>query len=196
MITSSRIGRCGLAAALALVTLAGSAKALPGTSPANTRPKMPPKPPIQGIPNGGRQGAWQPNHGAFGNAQGTAAGAAGQAGQAGQFGQGGQQAGNVNGFGGGGAFGAAGGGLAAFGQMGSGGGLAGGGLLGGLKGFSLGGGLLGPESHYANGVGLYGGRPMLDGAMPEFESSRSAKPSAHYGILMLHPAVLRATDGR
>ena len=192
MITSIRLVRHGIVASALLAVIAGSALANPGSNPANTRPKMPPKPPILGIPNGGRQAAFQEGHGAFGNTQGTAAGQGGQLGQSGQGGLGGGAAG---GFGGGGAFGAAGGGLAAFGQFGSGGGLAGG-LLGGLKGFSLGGGLLGPDCQYANGVGLYGGKPALGSATPEFESIRSTRSSGAYHILMLHPVVARAVDDR
>jgi hypothetical protein len=152
---------------------------------------MPRKPPIFGIPNGGRDARFQPGHGAYGNVQGTTGAAAGQAGQAGQGALGGVGAG---------AFGAQ-GGAAAFGQFGnSGGGLFGGGLFGGFgggfKGLSIGGNLLGPEVHYRNGIGLYGGTAALDGAIKESESPRAeAPPGKGYQHLLLHPVVTEALKG-
>ena len=58
------------------------------------------------------------------------------------------------------------------------------------------GGLLGPEIHYSNGVGLYGGRPALDGVMAEREAVRTQKSPPTYHILMLHPVVTKAVDAR
>jgi hypothetical protein len=198
MLTASFFRR-GLIAAILALGVDGAVLAQSGGSqlpplPSGRRPKMPPKPPILGIPNGGRDGRWQEGHGAYGNTQGSASGQA--AGQAGQFGQqGGGLGGNVNGFGTGGAFGGAGGGLAAFGQFGNGGGFAGG-LLGGIKGFSVGGGLLGPEIHYRDGVGLYGGKPSLDGGVSDREAVRAHATSAGYHALMLSPVVIEALQAK
>ena len=189
-ISRLKLGIYSMAAGLFLT---GPLFALPGTSPANTRPKMPPKPPILGIPNGGRQAAFQEGHGAFGNAQGTGAGAAGQGGQFGQGGGfGGGAGGGLGGFGGGAGGGLGGGGL--------GGGAIGGGLGGGgMKGFGVGGGLLGPEPSYQGGVGIYGGTATLDG-LTLGDDKRTASPAERsasgYNILMLSPVVSQTLDRR
>jgi hypothetical protein len=177
--TGMKFGLCSVAAGLLFV---GPLFALPpGTTPPNRRPAMPPKPPIQGIPNGGRQAAFQEGHGAFGNTQGTAAG--GAAGQTGQFGQGGGFGGGaLGGLSGGGFGGGALGGLGGAGGGGLGGGLGG----GGLKGFGVGGSLMGPEPSYQNGVGIYGGAASLDGLAAR-ESSATARAETRFHALLLCP---------
>jgi hypothetical protein len=165
----SMVGKALTSVSLALM-FASVALALPNTSPASRRPQMPRKPPIFGIPNGGRQAAFQPGHGAYGNVQGQAAGAAGLAGQAGQAGLGG------GGFGGG---------------------ALGGGFGGGFKGMGVGGSLLGPELHYRNGVGLFGGVPAL-GGLTSLEDTRLPEPKTRWPSkfhhLLLSPTVAETID--
>jgi len=188
-----------LATVAVLVLFVGIAQAEPGTRVPNRRPTMPPKPPILNIPNGGRQAAFQPGHGAFGNVQSSAVGAAGQAGQAGQggLGAGGFGGGAFGGFGGGGfGGGALGGGLGGGGAFG-GGALGGGFGGGGLKGFGVGGSLLGPEPLYRNGVGLYGGSARLEGLAPDEDRRLNrlpapAKSAEGYHALMLNPVLADA----
>jgi hypothetical protein len=188
----SMVGKALTSVSLALM-FASVALALPNTSPASRRPQMPRKPPIFGIPNGGRQAAFQPGHGAYGNVQGQAAGAAGLAGQAGQAGLGG------GGFGGG-AFGGLGGGGFGGGALGGGalgGGALGGGFGGGFKGMGVGGSLLGPELHYRNGVGLFGGVPAL-GGLTSLEDTRLPEPKTRWPSkfhhLLLSPTVAETID--
>jgi hypothetical protein len=196
-----RVIRPSLFAGVVLLLMAATVLGEPGRRVPNRRPTMPPKPPILNIPNGGRQAAFQPGHGAFGNVQSSALGQAGQAGQAGQGGIGGAAGGGAGAFGGGGfaAFGQF--GMGQFGNQGIGGGLFGGGLFGGFgggfKGFSVGGNLLGPEPQYRNGVGLFGGASALSGAVPETELPRSELDSVSgYHQLLLHPVVVDSAKSR
>jgi hypothetical protein len=190
-----------LASVAVIVLFAGIALAEPGRRVPNRRPTMPPKPPILNIPNGGRQAAFQPGHGAFGNVQSAAAGLAGQAGQAGQggLGAGGFGGGAFGGFGGGGfGGGALGGGLGGGGAFG-GGALGGGFGGGGLKGFGVGGSLLGPEPLYRNGVGLYGGGARLEGLAQSEDRQLNQKPAPAksaegYQALMLSPVLAGAVQ--
>jgi hypothetical protein len=194
-ISSVKLALLSVAAWLCLADFAYAQSGTPGLPPlpAGRRPKMPPKPPILGIPNGGRDGRWQEGHGAYGNTQGSASGQA--AGQAGQFGQGGGFGGGALGGLGGGGFGGG-----ALGGLGGGGGFGGGALGGGgLKGFGVGGGLLGPEPSYQNGVGIYGGKASLDGLAPLDDTRRGStattKPTTYYA-LMLSPVVVQVLNSR